>query len=107
MPPNWPITNSGKAPTPPRIEIKAANGDTTDVKITNTTTSLFVRFAGTITNGNTLVIDHAKRTVKNGGANGLNDFTGSFWDLVTGINNLEYSGPSGVNVLTYWTERYP
>ncbi len=100
------LTNNGKASTPPRIEITANGCDATDVKITNTTTSLFVRFAGTITNGNTLVIDHAERTVQNGGANGLNDFTGSFWDLVTGVNNMEYSGPTGHHVKTFWTERY-
>jgi len=105
-PHTYSLTNSGKSPTPPTIEIKAAGGDATDVKVTNTTTSLFVRFAGTITNGQTLIIDHEDRTVDNSGANGMNDFTGSFWELVTGVNNLEYTGPTGVDVTVSWTKRY-
>ena len=105
-PHTYSITNSGKAHTPPRIEIKAAGGDATDVKLTNTTTGLFARFAGTISNGQTLIINSAKRTVTNGAANGLNDFTGSFWEFVAGVNNLQYEGPTGVDVVVYWTERY-
>ena len=107
-PHTYSVSNSGKVATPPRIEIKAAGGaDATDVKLTNTTTSLFARYAGTITNGNTLVIDCAERTVQNGGTNGLNDFTGSFWELMTDTNNLKYTGPTGVDVNVFWTERWP
>lgn len=100
------ITNSGKARTPVRIEIKADGVNVTDVKLTNTTTSLFARFSGTITANNTLVIDCKKRSVQNGGANGLNSFTGSFWELEQGVNNLEYIGPVDVLVTAYHTERW-
>lgn len=100
------ITNSGKARTPVRIEIKADAAAATDVKLTNTTTSLFARFSGTITANQILVIDSKKRSIQNGGANGLNSFTGSFWELEQGVNNLEYIGPVAVLVTVYHTERW-
>ena len=104
------LNNSGEAETPPRIEIKAVGANKSNIKITNTTTSLFMDFTGTITAGQTLILDHDDMTVDNGGSNALNDIASgsSFFSLVRGNNNISYTGPtSGVDITVYWTERYP
>ena len=100
------ITHNGPVETPPRIEIKAVGANRTDVKLSNTTVGLFVRYAGTIVAGQTLVIDCAKKTVANAGVNGLNDFTGTFFNLEPGAQNLTFEGAQPCDVTVYWTERW-
>ncbi len=106
-PETFAATNNGGATTPPRMEIKAVGADKTGTfKLTNTTMGIYIQYVGTILNGSSLVFDSSAYTVSNGGVNGLKDYTGSFWDLLTGANNIEYSGPTGVDIDIFWTERW-
>jgi hypothetical protein len=106
-PESFAATNSGGAITPPRMEIKAAGANKTGTfKLTNTTTGIYAQYTGTIVNGTSLVIDSSAYTLSNGGVNGLKDFVGSFWLLGLGVTNIEYSGPTGVDVDIFWTERW-
>lgn len=100
------VVNSGGVKTPPRVEFQASSGSVVNVKLTNTTIGLAMQFSGTITNLQTCSIDSAKSQVQNGGANGLNNFVGSFFLLEPGTNNLQYDGPTGVTVNIHWTERW-
>lgn len=99
--------NTGGAVTPVRIEIKANGADKTGTfKLTNTTTGIYAQYTGTINNGNFLLIDGADFTVTINGTNGLKNFVGSFWQLALGNNNLNYEGPTGVDVKVYWRKRW-
>lgn len=107
---NYAITNGGSVSTPVKIEIVAAGGNVTDVKLTNSTTGLFIRYSGTILNGQTLLIETdraGRQKATNGGSNALSLITGSFWHLIVGVNNIQYDGPTGVNILVKYTLRYP
>ena len=111
-PADFSITNNGKTKTPVRVEMTAVGADKTDVKLTNKTSTLWMRFSGTILQGQTLIMNTANvrypsRRVTNGSANGLNSFTGNFWLLETGQNNLRYEGPTNVGLKIYYTERWP
>ena len=79
----WTITNAGKVRTPCRIHITAVGADRIDVKVTNTTTGLYMRYRGLILQNQTVVMDGEQYSCKNNGANDLNHFEGSFfsWKL--------------------------
>ena len=102
----WTITNAGKVRTPVRIHITAVSAPALDVKVTNTTTGLYMRYRGSIDTGESVVMDGEQYSCKNNGTNDLNQFEGSFFLLEVGINNLTYSGPAGVNIDVYWRERF-
>lgn len=105
----WAITNDGKARTPPVIELTrtSAANDQSDVLITNTTTGLYLKWAGTFVNGSKLIFDTVNKRVTSAGGNGLNNFTGTLnFMLESGANNLRYDGPGNATILTTWQERY-
>src|SRR5574341_1037300 len=74
---NFTVTNNGGVRTPVTLEVTATSGDLSNIKLTNTTTGLFVYFTGTLLAGNTLIFDNARTskrmTVQNGGGNSLNN----------------------------------
>ena len=105
---NWTITNAGGARTPMVMEITrtAAGGDQANVLITNSTTGLYMKWTGTLTNGVKLFFDAVNKRVTVGGGNGLIDFSGTFLDLEPGANHLQYDGPQNVTIATTWMERW-
>lgn len=109
---NFSIINNGKSKTPVRAEMIAVGANKTDLKLTNRTNTLFMRFSGTVVRGQTLIMNSAHvrypaRRVTNGSSNGLNSFTGGFWLLEVGQNNLRYEGPTDVGLKVFYTERWP
>lgn len=104
----WTVANDGKARTPPVIELvrTSAANDQADVLITNTTTGLYMKWAGTFINGSKLIFDTVNKRVTSAGGNGLNNFTGTFLLLEPGNNNLRYDGPGNATILTTWQERF-
>ena len=107
-PHQWVITNNGKIRTPVAVEVTAVGAPKTDVKVTNSTTGLFMRFTGTIAADSSVIFDSRRNraSVQNGGSNALNNFEGQFWALEIGDNNITYVGPTGVNVKTIWSARF-
>ena len=85
------VTNEGSAPTPPRLTI---TGPVTNPTIQNATTGESITLIYTLSAGQTLVVDHANRTVMlNGTTNRYSayDFENStWWDLVPGVNDLRF-----------------
>ena len=102
------ITNNGPVRTPVRVEITAVGGTKTDVKLTNSTTGLYMRYLGTIALNGKVVMNSKEnaQSCQNGGSNDLNNFEGGFWMLEPGVNNITYTGPTSVNVKVLWTKRY-
>lgn len=106
-PHSFSVTNTGGEATPVKIDITALSVDKTGTfKLTNTTNGLSASYGGTITAGQVLTIDCATLKVVNSGANGLPGFSGSFWMLVIGTNNVTYEGPTGVTIVVSWTNRW-
>lgn len=104
------VTNEDLAPTPPVFEItrQAGGADWADVTLTQTTTSLFLKFAGLLAIDQTLIFDCVNRRVMLSGADVLHAFVpGSIdMELVPGVNNFEYKGPANVSILTHFRERW-
>lgn len=115
-PVGYSVTNAGKVRTPVRWEIRPTGGHGTDIKITNSTTGLFMHFRGKVNDNTTLIVDAARYSCDNGGQNGLNLFDGDFFLLEPGVNNitldtfktLEFTSgpPVVVNCSLYWSERF-
>jgi hypothetical protein len=100
--------NNGSFETPALIEVKALGSDITDIKIYNTTTGIFLRYAGTITAGATLSIDSADMSAMVNGGPALNLISGSLEIyLHPGSSNIRYEGQTtGVDINVVWLERW-
>lgn len=103
----WSLTNNGKVRTPVRIHITSNKSPTAgDLKVTNTTTGLYMRYRGAVAENQTVVMDGEQFSCKNNGANDLNNFEGAFFLLEVGLNNFTYNGEVPVTVDIYWRERF-
>lgn len=105
-PQSWSLTNNGKMRTPARVHITANLGPKRDVRVTNTTTGLFMRYRGTIAENQTLIMDSDRSSCQNNGLNDLNQFEGNFFLLEQGVNNITYVGATETQVDIYWRERF-
>jgi len=103
------VTNNGGARTPAVIEVARTDpaNDQADVIVTHTTTGLFMKWAGSLPDGNILTFDCVNTRVTASGAPGLPNFTGTlFWALEPGLNNFQYDGPGNVSIVIAWQERW-
>jgi hypothetical protein len=103
------ITNNGGARTPPVIQVTRTDpaSDQMDVIITQTSTGFFLKWAGLLPDGATVVFDCVNRRVTALGGNGLAAFTGNIRiELEPGLNNFIYSGPGNVEIVVAWHERW-
>src|SRR5262245_12050791 len=107
VPTSFTVTNNGLVRTPVRVQFTPTTASATDVRLTNTTTGLFMRYRGTIQMNQTLIIDAERASVQNAGVNDINQAEGAFWLLEPGVNNLTYAGAAGpINVDVFWRERF-
>lgn len=104
----WAVTNNGGTRTPPVIEISrtSAANDQANVKITQSTTGQYMQWTGSLASGTKLLFDCVNSRCSVAGGNGLNAFSGSFFNLESGLNNLRYDGPGNVTITTNWRERW-
>ena len=103
------VTNAGGARTPPVIEVTRTDpaNDQADVIITHTTTGLFMKWAGSLPDGNIVTFDCVNKRVTASGSNGLTTFTGTLrLELEPGLNNFQYDGPGNVSIVIAWQERW-
>src|SRR5262245_24882643 len=106
-PTTFSVTNNGLVRTPVRVQFTPTGGNMTDVRLTNTTTGLFMRYRGTINVNQSLIIDTDRASVSNNGVNDINQAEGAVWLLEPGLNNLTYAGPAGtLNLDVFWRERF-
>lgn len=103
------VTNNGGARTPAVFQItRTSNADEqADVRLEQTTTGLFLKWAGTLPSGSSLIFDCVNRRVTALGSNGLGSFTGQIrMELEVGLNNFQYDGPGNVTISIAWLERW-
>lgn len=103
---NFTITNNGGAKTSPTIAISGVNGAGVYVQITNTTTGLNVKYTGDIAVGQVITFDHTNFRCLRAGGSALSGFTGTFWELITGAQNLRYDGSGTATIVVDWLERW-
>jgi small nuclear ribonucleoprotein (snRNP)-like protein len=103
------ITNSGGARTPAVFQVTRTSDadEQANVKLEQTTTGLFMQWAGTLPNGSSVIFDCVNRRVTALGSNGLSTFTGQIrLELEVGLNNFAYTGPGNVTIVAAWLERW-
>jgi len=102
------VSGGGDAPSPPTITLTAPGGGMTAATIANTTTGkTFTWSGGSLTSGQTLVVDMGARTITEGGTEVYTHFSGDFWDLLAGNNTLNItSTPTGATVAISWRARW-
>jgi len=107
------LTNNGLASTPFVFVVERTSpgvaGEIPNVIITNTTTSLQLKWTGGVLELNKkLIFDTRNGQVKYGGGSAINDAADSqvYMELVPGVNNFAYEGPGDVTITVQWTERW-
>jgi hypothetical protein len=103
------ITNNGGARTPAVFQITRTDpaNEQADVRLEQTTTGLYLQWAGTLPNGSSVIFDCVNRRVTALGSKGLSTFTGQIrLELEVGLNNFAYSGPGNVTIVAAWLERW-
>lgn len=105
-PTSWAHTNSGDVLVYPVVTIAADQGsDASNFTFLNVTTNKSFTYAGTVTSGNSLVVDCSALTCKNNGASDLANFSGVFTWLAPGANTLRLTGALATVTVEY-TARY-
>lgn len=102
------IVNGGNVFSEPIFKIYASGGTITDsIRITNLSDDeKFLRYRGTVNNGETLEIDSENLTVLNNGVDGISDFEGDFLNLLGGqTNNFQFVGMT-CTLTTEWRYRW-
>lgn len=103
----WSHTNSGTVLVYPTITILANQGtDVVAPALTNSTTGKTSTYAGTVSSGNSLVIDCANFTVANNGTSDFANFSGTFLWLNAGSNSMSYAGANACTVRIAYNPRY-
>jgi len=104
------VNNNGRAATPPVfvIERLTAGSALDNVVITNTTTSLNLKWIGSLDLNKPLIFDCKNGRILYGGADAMNNFEPGqiFQKLTPGVNNFHYAGSGNVRVTTLWTQRW-
>lgn len=106
-PTSFTVTVNGNAYTKPQIKITAGAGSITTLTIQNLTTGQLFSYTGTITAGNSLIVDTDQQTVLNNGIDDLTSFTGDL-DLILlpGDNAFKFTGTTGGAVRVDWFDRW-
>lgn len=101
------ITNGGNIATPLNITVTAPAGGLTQFVATNTTASKTLTWDGSLTVGQTLIIDMDDISITEAGVVDMSGFTGVFWDLSVGANSLSFSStPTGATVTVTKRDRW-
>lgn len=82
------------------------NGPTVEPEIDNLTTGKYIKYNGSIAEGQTLVVDMTTQTAKLNGANVVANLSGSWLSLAPGINRLTFTAenPDAPNATMEWNE---
>lgn len=99
------LNNPGNSYVYPKFTITPAN-DINSVIIRNITTGRNITYTGTVTSGQSLVIDCANLTVTNNGTEDLTNFSGSFLWLNAGNNSFQYEGKITATYVCNFVPRY-
>lgn len=99
----WSPTNPGSVLVYPTITIanNIGGGSISNFTLTNTTTGKSITFSGTVTAGNSLVIDCANLTIRNNGTLDMTNWSGVFLWLVSGANDFSFSGANATITIAY------
>jgi hypothetical protein len=87
-PQTFTVTPTGNAFTRPTIKVTAGGANITLVTVKNLTTSQSWSYSGTITAGESLVLDTEELTLENDGANAFSSFSGEPQMILTPGDNL-------------------
>lgn len=106
-PTTWTITNNGSAYTKPRISFVAGGSDITTCTIENLTTGQLWSFTGTVTAGNTLIVDFEDGTLTNNGVDSPQYSVGDYpqFRLDPGDNQIKFTG-SNCTIKVDYREQY-
>lgn len=105
-PDSFDVTVGGTIFTKPTLRFIAdQGGNITSCTLQNLTTGESVSYVGTVTSGDTLVIDCDAETVVNDVTDDLASHTGDFIQLLPGVNKLRFSG-SLCTIKIDWLARY-
>jgi len=95
--------NIGNCFTYPVITMTVDGASLTSFNLRNsyTTINSSMEFTGTVTDNNSLIIDCSLKTVTNNTISSLNDFSGDFWPIDGGVDNIiYYTGNVSAGTLT-------
>lgn len=106
-PTTWTITNNGSAYTKPKISFVAGGADITSLTIENLTTGQTWSWTGTVTAGNTLVVDFDLVTILNNSVDATQYSVGDYpqFRIDPGANQIKFTGSNGTIKVDYY-ERY-
>lgn len=107
-PTSWAVTMAGSAYAKPKITFAADQGVAlSNISFENVTGDKTLSYLGTVEAGNSLVIDcdDDKMTVENDGVSDLENFTGHFWELLSGANTVKYTGQN-CTITIDWRDRW-
>ncbi|MFN3653274.1 MAG: phage distal tail protein [Armatimonadota bacterium] len=102
------LSNTGAATALPKLTFAIGGTGETTLVVTNTTTGKAFTLSGHMVMGDSLVVDCDAQTVKQNGVNRMSYFTGEFWPLDPGVNNLTVAVTGGplITVTSQWTRRW-
>lgn len=104
-PTQWAVTMAGSAYAKPKITFAADQGEAlNNISFENVTGNKTFSYVGTVASGKSLIIDcdDDELSVKNDGINDMANFTGYFWELLTGANTLKYTGQKCTIVIDFY-----
>jgi len=104
-PTTFDVDTNGSARTRPRITFSASGNDITSCALENLTTGQVFSFAGTVTDGDDLVVDCDTTEVLNDNADAIANFTGDFLHLVPGDNQLTFTGSNCI-IKVDWIDKW-
>lgn len=94
------VTNAGNESTPPTLTIQ---GPGTGFTVQNITTGEYFTLSVNLTAGDSVTIDVVNRTVLQGSTNVYGNFTGTWWLLRPGVNEINFVATSGSDSSTRLT----
>ena len=97
------VTNNGTVNASPIFTIL---GPGTDFIVQNQTTGELFNIGLTLLAGETIVINIQERTIIKGSTNQYGDFSGDFWELAPGDNEIFFNATTGSTVATLLTVNY-
>jgi Phage tail protein len=102
------VSAHGSAPSPPSaIRVTATRGMAAGTRLSNLTANKWFQYGAFLATGDVLNVDAETLTVTKNGVTALTDFTGDFWVLVPGDNQLRYDAATTAGQLTFeWRDRY-
>ena len=106
-PTTWTITNNGTVYTKPKISFVAGGSDITALTIENLTTGQTWSWTGTVTAGNTLVVDFDLVTILNNSVDATQYSVGDYpqFRIDPGANQIKFTGSNGTIKVDYY-ERF-